>query len=141
MYKFFVGIITGLLLSGATAFGQCNTEPLIDKASAKLGDFTFLKSYKIDGNASNEVEHSYVFSKETMYFLAVHDGKDEVPQIEIVLLDSNRKPIATNYDKKTSKYFPGLAYKCSATGIFYMVFKINSPSSKCAVSVIGFKKS
>ncbi|MBY0426131.1 MAG: hypothetical protein K2Q22_10875, partial [Cytophagales bacterium] len=59
----------------------------------------------------------------------------------VTLLDSNRKPIATNYDKKTSKYFPGLAYKCSATGIFYMVFKINSPSSKCAVTVIGFKKS
>ncbi len=141
--KYMISLILSWLLCFVSldSPGQCNVDPLINQCSSKLGDFIFLKSYKIDGVANaGEIEYSYVLSKETTYFLALSDGKDDIPQITVTLLDGNRKPIASNFDKKTAKYFPGLAYKCGATGVFYMVYRVNSPSSKCAVSVIGFKK-
>ena len=135
-------IITGLMLFvNGIGHAQCNTNTLVDECSGKLNDFTFLKSYKLtEADANGEVEFSYVFSKDTKYFLSFCDGSGGTPEIEVKLLDKNKKMIATNYLKKSGKYYPGIAYNCSATGIYYMSYKINNPSSKCSVSVIGFKK-
>ena len=116
---------------------QCNTDELIKKASSKLGDFTFLKSYKL--NAGGEIENSYVFSKDTKYFLSLSDDKNEIPKIKVTLYDKNRKMLATNYNPKTKSYYAGLVYSCTATGIYYMDFSVE-PESKCSVAVVGFKK-
>lgn len=129
-----------LLLLATVSNAQCNPDGLAPACNAKLGDFTFIKNYKIDpAKVVNGVsEFSYVFSKDTQYFLSVCDGKSDSPKIEITLMDSNKKPLATNVDG--GKYYPGIAYKCTTTGIYYMSFNVSSAAEKCAVSALGFKK-
>ena len=129
-----------LLLLITVSKAQCNPDALASGCNAKLGEFTFIKNYKIDpAKATNStVEFSYVFSKDTQYFLSVCDGKSDMPKIEVTLLDSNKKPLASNVEG--GKYYPGIAYKCTTTGIYYMTFNISSAAEKCAVSALGFKK-
>ncbi|MBC7390324.1 MAG: hypothetical protein H7329_13995 [Opitutaceae bacterium] len=119
---------------------QCNPDALAPACNSKLGAFTFIKNYKIDPSkaVNNVLEFSYVFSKDTQYFVSVCDGKNDNPKMEITLMDSNKKVLATNLEKGT--YYPGIAYKCSTTGIYYMVYNISAASEKCAVSALGFKK-
>lgn len=120
---------------------QCNPDAFASACNTKLGDFTFIKNYKIEPSktgANGVAEFSYVFSKDTQYFISVCDGKNDSPKIEITLLDSNKKPLATNVDKGT--YYAGIAYKCTTTGIYYMSFNVSAASDKCAVSALGFKK-
>jgi len=134
-----INFILALLLAvGATA--QCNSDALAPACNSKLGAFTFIKNYKIDPAkaVNNAQEFSYVFSKDTQYFISVCDGKNDNPKMEITLMDSNKKVLASNVEKGT--YYPGIAYKCTTTGIYYMVFNVSAASEKCAVSALGFKK-
>ena len=128
------------LLFVTAANAQCNPDALAPDCNSKLGDFTFIKNYKIDpAKAANGVlEFSYVFSKDTQYFISVCDGKAGSPKIEVTLMDGNKKVLSTNMDKGT--YYAGVAYKCTTTGIYYMKFDISSASEKCAISALGFKK-
>jgi len=122
------------------ANAQCNPDGLAPTCNSKLGDFTFIKNYKIDPAKAptGTQEFSYVFSKDTQYFISICDGKSDSPKIEIKLMDSNKKVLASNMDKGT--YYPGIAYKCTTTGIYYMEFNVASAAEKCAVSALGFKK-
>lgn len=137
--KSLILLISGITLAFAsvTASAQCNPDPLVEKCSGKLGGFTFLKSYKLEG--ASDIEYSYVFSKDTQYMLSVCNSSEEVPKITVSLYDKDRKLLATNYNKKDDKYYPGLGYNCTATGIYYMTYSIQS-GDKCGVSVVGFKK-
>ncbi len=139
MKRIFLNIAL-LLLLVTVGKAQCNPDGLAAGCNAKLGDFTFIKNYKIDpAKAANGLlEFSYVFSKDTQYFLSICDGKSDSPKIEVTLMDSNKKPLASNMDG--GKYYPGIAYKCTTTGIYYMAFNISSASEKCAISALGFKK-
>lgn len=124
----------------SSGFGQCNTDPISERMASKLGDFTFLKSYKVDGNKSGLVEYSYVFSKDTQYLLIYGDASDETAKVLVTLYDGSRKELASNFDKKNNRYLPGIGYKCTATGIYYMTFSMKETDDKCGVSVLGFKK-
>lgn len=120
-----------------TLFAQCNTEPMVQKCSSKLGDFTFLKVYKIDKIKTGEsVEFSYVFSGNTSYMLSLCDDKGSDIGVEVTLYDSNRKLVSTN--KLNGKVYPAITYNCKSTGIYYMTYSIADVT--CGVSVLGFKK-
>jgi hypothetical protein len=133
-------IIFTIILGLSISYGQCNTDPIAEKVAAKLGDFTFLKSYKIDGIKNNVVEYSYVFSKDTQYLLIYGDATDETAKVLVTLYDGSRKELASNYDKKNNRYLPGIGYRCTATGIYYMTFSLKDSEEKCGVGVLGFKK-
>ncbi|MFQ3574849.1 MAG: hypothetical protein SNJ77_00270 [Cytophagales bacterium] len=128
------------LIGISNSIAQCNTDPITEKMASKLGDFTFLKSYKVDGNKSGVVEYSYVFSKDTQYLLIYGDASDETAKVLVTLYDGARKELASNFDKKNNKFLPGIGYKCTATGIYYMTFSLKEADDKCGVSVLGFKK-
>jgi hypothetical protein len=115
---------------------QCNTDPLVQKCSGKLGDFTFLKVYKIDKPIGEQVEFSYVFSGNTSYIVSLCDDKGSDAGMEVILYDSNRKLVSTN--KLNGKIFPAITYNCKSTGIYYMAYTLTDAS--CGVSVLGFKK-
>ena len=137
------GLFLNFILVCSIAFSanaQCDADALAPACNAKLGIFTFIKNYKLDPAkaTNNSLEFSYVFSKETQYFVSVCDGKSDSPKIEITLLDNNKKVLASNLEK--GKYFPGIAYKCSTTGIYYMVYNVTAATDKCAISALGFKK-
>jgi len=130
--------VLGLFSVINATFSACNTEPLVQKCNSKLGDFTFLKMYKVENiKAGENVEYSYVFSGNTTYMLSMSDDKAaETPNLEVNLYDSGRKLVSTN--KLNGKTFPAIMYKCSATGIYYMTYTMDNAS--CGVSVLGFKK-
>jgi hypothetical protein len=120
-----------------TASAQCNTDPLVQRCSGKLGDFTFLKVYKIDKVKVGEtVEYSYVFSGNTSYMLSICDDKGTDVGVEVSLFDSNRKLVSTN--KLNGKVYPAITYSCKSTGIYYMTYSMSDAT--CGVSVLGFKK-
>lgn len=125
-----------IIIGVAFANAQCNTDPLIQKCSGKLGDFTFLKVYKIDKPAGEQIEYSYVFSGNTSYMISLCDDKGSDTNIEVSLYDSNRKLVSTN--KLNGKVYPAITYNCKSTGIYYMTYVILDQG--CGVSVLGFKK-
>jgi len=133
MKKTFSYIIFSVILS-ISAFGQCQT----DECVAKINEgYTFLKSYKIE-KIGDQLEYSYVLSKETNYMLVMCNGGTGQNTI-VTMFDSNRKEIATNQDKKTGKVYPAIVYQCKATGIYYLRFSfVDQPA--CCVSILGFKK-
>jgi hypothetical protein len=118
------------------ANAQCNTDPLIQKCTGKLGDFTFLKVYKIDKPAGEQVEYSYVFSGNTSYIISLCDDKGTDSNIEVSLYDSNRKLVSSN--KLNGKIYPAITYNCKSTGIYYMTYSM--VESGCGISILGFKK-
>lgn len=133
----FIPIATLLLVFlNSFAHAQCNTDPMVQKCSGKLGDFTFLKVYKIDKPAGEQVEFSYVFSGNTSYLISLCDDKGSDAGVEVSLYDSNRKLVSTN--KLNGKIFPAITYNCKSTGIYYMTYSLADAS--CGVSVLGFKK-
>lgn len=125
-----------LLLLNQMASAQCNTDPLVQKCSGKLGDFTFLKVYKVDKPAGEPIEFSYVFSGNTSYIISLCDDKGSDSGVEVTLYDSNRKLVSTN--KLNGKVFPAITYNCKSTGIYYMTYALHDAT--CGVSVLGFKK-
>jgi hypothetical protein len=131
-------LLVMIALSALTSkgFAQCKPDECVAKVN---GGYTFLKSYQIQISATGgKVEYSYVFSKETNYMLMMCNGGTNQSTI-VTLYDSNRKLIATNYDKVNNKVFPAIVYSCKATGIYYMTFSfLDKP--ECGVSVLAFKK-
>lgn len=118
------------------SFAQCNTDPMVQKCSGKLGDFTFLKVYKVDKPAGEQVEYSYVFSGNTSYIISLCDDKGSDSGLEVSLYDSNRKLVSSN--KLNGKVYPAITYSCKSTGIYYMTYTL--ADATCGVSVLGFKK-
>ncbi len=140
--KAFSKIVIFIFLGSMSLFAdaQCNPDALASKCNATLGTYTFLKSYKLDPvkAVNNAIEYSYVFSKDTEYILMLCEaGQNDVV---VTLYDQKRKELASNFDKKNNKVLPGMGYKCSATGVYYMTFAIKDAATDCGISVLGFKK-
>jgi hypothetical protein len=127
-------VMIALCMMSERVCAQCKT----DECVAKVNEgYTFLKTYQIQ-KVGDQMEYSYVFSKETNYMLVMCNGGG-TQNIIVNLYDANRKLIATNYDKVNNKIFPAIVYKCQATGIYYMRFSfLDKP--ECCVSVLAFKK-
>jgi hypothetical protein len=129
-------ILFALLFMGSfAAKAQC----VSDECVAKISEgYTFLKTYKME-TIGDEIEYSYVFSKDTNYMLVVCNKEGNGQNITVTLMDSNRKEIASSYDKKSDKHYPAIVYNCKSTGIYYLRFSFKD-KQECCVSVLAFKK-
>lgn len=133
--------IIALLFAVTSVSAQCNAEAQANACISNLQDgFTFLKTFKVDGQggAKAKVEYSYVFSKDTQYFLNVCSSGDGTDGIVVTMYDSKRQMVSTNYNK--GKFYPGLVYPCNATGIYYITFTFKGSQNYCGGSVLGFKR-
>ena len=120
---------------------DCDAKPYKDKCVASLPDgYTFLKSYTIDGRngTRKKVMYSYIFSKNTAYLVMLANGSAQTKGVKVTLKDSNRKQLASSF--ANGKYYPALAYKCNATGIYFLEFEFEGGSTFCAGSVLAFKR-
>ena len=138
---------TGLLAFIALMFGvitlkaQCNSEAYANDCIPRLQNgFTFLKTFKIDGagGSKSKVEYSYVFSKDTQYFINICAEGPLTDGIVVTMYDSKRQMVSTNFNN--GKYYPGLVYPCNATGIYYITFTFGESARYCGGSVLGFKR-
>lgn len=133
IYRLFALLV--LSVFAIPSFAQCQSDECVSKLSE---GYSFLKTYKME-KVGDKAEHSYVFSKDTNYMLVVCNKDGSTENVAVTLLDSNRKEIASNVDKKTGKYYTAIAYNCKATGIYYLKFTFNDVP-QCCVSVLAFKK-
>lgn len=123
------------------AFAQCEPETHCQSCIKQIEDgFTYLKSYKIDGDGGSKgkVEYSYVFTKGAQYFLNICSEANDAEGIILTIYDSTRKMVGTNY--LNGKFFPIVKYPCSATGIYYITFTFENSTAYCGGSVLGFKR-
>lgn len=139
-YIYFSLIVLIALVKTDHAAAQCQADQLAQGCVSNMQDgFTFLKSFKIDGQggAKQKVEYSYVFSKDTQYNLNICANGSGTDGIVVTIYDSKRQMVSTNYNN--GKFYPGFVYPCNATGIYYITFTFNGSASYCGGSVLGFK--
>jgi len=137
--QFFLLLIAYCLLP-ASSLAQCDNEAFLDKCAAKLQGYTFLKAYKIkakDSKKGKAIEYSYVFSKNTNYYIVICSNGSNSNMI-VNLYNKDRQLLATSFDKRTQKHYPALAYRCTSTGVCYLSFGFDSKDG-CGVSVLGFE--
>jgi hypothetical protein len=136
---FFTALI--FLLNSSDATAQCNSENLSSQCIPKLAaGFNFLKSYKIDGDngTKEKVEYSYVFLKGTQYMINICAPSQPTDGIIVSLYDANRNKVASS--KLDNQYISAIAYPCNATGVYYIQYTFDKPSSYCGGSALGFKR-
>ncbi|MFN8335588.1 MAG: hypothetical protein U0U09_10695 [Cyclobacteriaceae bacterium] len=141
MKKLIFFAATLFLLNTSDAVGQCNSENLSSQCIPKLAaGFNFLKSYKIDGDGGNKekVEYSYVFLKGTQYMINICAPVQPTDGIIVSLFDSNRNKVASS--KIDNQFISAIAYPCNATGVYYIQYTFEKPSSYCGGSALGFKR-
>lgn len=121
---------------------SCSSDAFYNDCASNLDKALFIKAFEIQSKnfkkGETTVEYNYVFSKGTTYVITSCD-KEENPMI-IELLDRNQKLIASNYDKEKKKFYPKIAYPCSATGVYYLKYKFKNSQESCGVSMLGFTK-
>lgn len=141
MKKLIFFIFTIFLLNPSDVAGQCNAENLSSQCIPKLAaGFNFLKSYKIEGESGvkEKVEYSYVFLKGTQYMINICAPSQPTDGIIVSLYDSNRNKVASS--KLNDQYISAIAYPCNATGVYYIQYTFEKPSSYCGGSALGFKR-
>jgi hypothetical protein len=141
MKKFIFFIATLCLLNASEITGQCNSENLSSECIPKLAaGFNFLKSYKIDGDGGSKekVEYSYVFLKGTQYMINICAPSQPTDGIIVSLYDSQRNKVISS--KLNDQYISAIQYPCNATGVYYIQYTFEKPSSFCGGSALGFKR-
>ena len=134
-------LLFGLFLTSNMSQAQCRSEAQASACISQLQDgFTFLRSFKVDGKngAKPKVEYSYVFSKDTQYYINICSEGPDTDGIIITMYDAERNMVSTNY--KGGKFYPGLIYPCNASGIYYLTFTFRESQHFCGGSVLGFRR-
>ncbi|MGF1533108.1 MAG: hypothetical protein ACFCUI_05360 [Bernardetiaceae bacterium] len=123
-----------------TAQAQCDTGTLTSIALNKLGDHTFVKSYRIDGRDGKRktIEYTCVFSKDTDYRIRIASKDGGANGIIATLYDSKRNQVGTSFI--SNKFLNGITYKCEATGIYYLKFEFHNSKNFCGAAVLGFHR-
>jgi hypothetical protein len=132
---------TILFFSAVNAFAQCNASLFSQDCVTKVQDgFTFLKSFNIDSQngAKDKVEYSYVFSKDTQYYLNICTTDEDKAGIVVTIYDANRKQASTNLSE--GKLYQGLIFECKSTGIYYITYTFKNSPNPCGGSVLAFRR-
>lgn len=119
----------------------CNTRVFTKLVIKKLPrGFTFLKAYPVDGRGGSRIniKYSYIFSKNSTYTVRLKNSHPQNKGVRVVIENSRRNKIASSF--VNGRYYNGLTYKCSATGIYYIKFKFDGQGDYCAGGVLAFKR-
>ncbi len=119
----------------------CNTKAFTDQVIHKLPKgYTFLKAYPVDGRQGQRkcLIYSYIFSKNSVYTIRMKNSSPKNIGLIVKVLDSRKRIKVSSYAR--GKYYAGLNYKCSATGIYYIKFCFDGKGDYCAGGVLAFKR-
>jgi hypothetical protein len=120
---------------------QCNTTELSKNCIESIQEgFIFIKNFSVDGQDGQiqKLEYSYIFAKDTKYFLNLVNSEGSSDGIVVTISDSRRKEITRNY--VNGKFFPAIIFDCKSTGIYYLTYTFEGSGSDCASSALAFKK-
>lgn len=130
------------ILAGCPVHAQCNTSQYSQECVGKVMEgYTFLKSFTIDGQGGmkEKVEYSYVFSKNTEYFINLcYEGVNPGDGIVLTIYDATRKMVSSN--TINGKLYPSIIFSCKATGIYYITFTFEKTTNSCGGSVLAFRR-
>ncbi len=121
---------------------QCN-ENIVRDCIKILDNYTFLKLYNVKFQITKtfatppEIKYSYVFSKGNKY--KITNCWDKYSQVEMVvsLYDKYGEIIASSYNHKRDKHYPGFIFECNSSGIYSLVFDSQNGENGCGVSLVG----
>jgi len=120
-------------------YGQCQSgagdAQCVEKITASN---TFLKSYKIDGERTRDVEFSSVLVKDTRYYLNLCEEGEVSNNVVINVYNTKRKLITSN--KKEQSILPELSFNCDKTGVYYFVFEKGSTTANCGIGALSFRR-
>lgn len=117
---------------------QCNSQASDAQCVEKItASNTFVKSYKLDGARTGDVEFSSVLVKDTRYYLNLCEEGVVSDHVVINVYDRERKLITSN--KHDQSILPELSFNCDQTGIYYFVFKKSSVSA-CGIGALSFSR-
>jgi len=125
-------------------FSQCDSNQISEASIKEIPtDFTFLKTFKIDGKggSKDKIEYSYVFSKDTNYSINISAlGVEEANTDGIIvsMYDAKRNQVVTNL--VDGNIYSEIQYPCSATGIYYITFTFQNSINYCGGCALGFKR-
>ena len=126
----------------STSMAQCFDTKTVDKCSDRLTDHHLFKVRAIPvpkgATEKNPLEFMIPFKKNTDYVMTLCDMDTTGGALIMLLRDRTGKPVATNYDKKTKKYYDKLVFKCQSTSRYYLDFWFPDRRKGCDVVSIGF---
>jgi len=120
---------------------ECNASEQLNKcvqALRPLG-YKFLRSYKLEGNASKPIEYQYTLSKGTTYLISMQSA-DPNTKLKVSLYDQEGRMVASSYNSEIKKFYPSIEMRCQRTGVYKITFSHESKQDYCAASVLGFKR-
>ncbi len=130
-----IALLCLLMTFSAKVVGQCNSEmgdaQCVEKITASN---TFVKSYKLDGNRTGDVEFSSVLVKDTRYYLNLCEQGIVSHNVEINVYNTKRKLITSN--KNDQSILPELSFNCE----YYFVFKKGASSTTCGIGALSFRR-
>ena len=141
MYKDQINIVLLCLLMAFSVkvAGQCDSEASDAQCVEKItSSNTFVKSYKLDGTRTGDVEFSSVLVKDTRYYLNLCEEGVVSNNVEINVYDAKRKLVTTN--KNNQLIHPELSFNCDKTGVYYFVFKKGSAYTSCGMGALSFRR-
>jgi len=122
-------------------FAQCNTDAFIDKCAEDLMDYTYVRLFDVNSTKNkNKTEYSVIFNKDHEYLLIICSGSNSDKKMIVDLLDRNKKLIQSSFIKQRKLHVTKIAFKCTATGVYYIESSFEDNAENCGVVVLGFKK-
>jgi len=130
-----------ILLIGASAYsyGQCDSKKQTLECAPRLAEgYTFIKGFELDRKRgiNGVVEYSYVFTKGAKYMINIC-GDQGIEGLVFTIYDNARNKVASN--ELNGKSVRGIAYPCTSTGLYYIIYSFEKSASTCGGSAIGFK--
>jgi hypothetical protein len=142
MLRYFI-LIT-VVFSFITAKSQCNDQ-LVGDASKKIGDFYYVKDFKIKfkkakKNKEKKVLHSLILNRNTTYLFILGDAKEYGGRIMFEMFGDKGK-LLSNYNKKSMRYYDKLQFICESTDMYQITLSFSEGQEGCGVLVFASKQS
>lgn len=120
---------------------QCDPDKLFKKHSAALGDYSFIKSFPLEiEKGEDKAEYFYIMSRDVNYRIVVCSENSYQNRMIINLYGRDKKPLTSNYDKRTKTYTETLDFICPSTGVYRVEAFFEHHQKGCGLNILGFKK-
>ena len=133
-----------VLASGVRA--QCD-DNLISEVAQNLEGYNFLKDYKVmmkkgkKNQLPPKASYTVILNKGTKYRFLINDAEELPGQLKFELLHPREGMMLTNFDGINNKYYGGVEFVCSATGMYTVAVSFSEGMEGCGVVIVGFKES
>lgn len=129
-----------LMFISSVGYSQCSKDKLLSSCMNKLGNYTFVKSYKVETNEENPyLEFKTYLNKDNKYMIAVASSTKN-KKVVVNLYDSNYELISSSYYKPKELYVDRIVFKCTSSGVYYIEAFLQGNAPGCGITLVGFQK-